>query len=126
MKRFLILALMGLLLSGCMPVRTAVETTAPATIPETSTTIPTTLPETVPTETETTAPPPPVVELTEEEQDYYRRGKNSHVHGVPKGATPAEYAKATGLEALFGALYLSGQTERLNELFHLLMDEELA
>jgi ribonuclease-3 family protein len=64
--------------------------------------------------------------LTEEELGYYRRGKNSHVHGVPKGATPAEYAKATGLEALFGALYLSGQTERLNELFHLLMDEELA
>lgn len=64
--------------------------------------------------------------LREEELGYYRRGKNSHVHGVPKGATPAEYAKATGLEALFGALYLSGQTERLNELFHLLMDEELA
>ena len=64
--------------------------------------------------------------LREEELGYYRRGKNSHVHGVPKGATPAEYAKATGLEALFGALYLSGQTERLNQLFHLLMDEELA
>ncbi len=62
--------------------------------------------------------------LTEEELGYYRRGKNSHVHAVPKGATPAEYAKATGLEALFGALYLSGGTERLNELFHLLMDEE--
>lgn len=64
--------------------------------------------------------------LTEEELGYYRRGKNSHVHAVPKGATPAEYAKATGLEALFGALYLAGRTERLNELFHLLMDEELA
>lgn len=62
--------------------------------------------------------------LTEEELGYYRRGKNSHVHAVPKGATPAEYAKATGLEALFGALYLSGRTERLNELFYLLMDEE--
>ena len=61
--------------------------------------------------------------LTEEEQAYYRRGKNSHVHAVPKGATPAEYAKATGLEALFGALYLSGQTRRLNELFHIIMDE---
>ena len=61
--------------------------------------------------------------LTEEEQAYYRRGKNSHVHAVPKGATPAEYAKATGLEALFGALYLSGQTQRLNELFHIIMDE---
>ena len=60
--------------------------------------------------------------LTEEELAYYRRGKNSHVHAVPKGATPAEYAKATGLEALFGALYLSGQTARLNELFHLIVE----
>lgn len=56
--------------------------------------------------------------LTEDELAYYRRGKNSHVHAVPKGATPAEYAKATGLEALFGALYLSGKTARLNDLFH--------
>ena len=55
--------------------------------------------------------------LTEEEAAYYRRGKNSHVHAVPKGATPMEYSKATGLEALFGALYLAGETQRLNELF---------
>ena len=62
--------------------------------------------------------------LTEDEMAYYRRGKNSHVHAVPKGATPAEYAKATGLETLFGALYLAGQTERLNELFHYLMEND--
>ena len=61
--------------------------------------------------------------LTEEELAYYRRGKNSHVHAVPKGATPAEYAKATGLEALFGALYLSGQTQRLNQLFLIIIEE---
>ena len=60
--------------------------------------------------------------LNEEELAYYRRGKNSHVHAVPKGATPAEYAKATGLETLFGALYLAGQTDRLNELFHVIME----
>ena len=60
--------------------------------------------------------------LTEEELAYYRRGKNSHVHAVPKSCTPAEYAKATGLEALFGALYLAGRTERLNELFNIGMD----
>lgn len=60
--------------------------------------------------------------LTEEELAYYRRGKNSHVHAVPKSCTPAEYAKATGLEALFGALYLSGQTGRINELFQLVME----
>ena len=60
--------------------------------------------------------------LTEEELSYYRRGKNAHVHAVPKGATPAEYAKATGLEALFGALYLAGRTERINDLFHIMME----
>ena len=62
--------------------------------------------------------------LTEEEMAYYRRGKNAHVHAVPKSATPAEYAKATGLEALFGALYLAGKTQRLNELFHAMMEGE--
>ena len=61
--------------------------------------------------------------LTEEELSYYRRGKNAHVHAVPKSATPAEYAKATGLEALFGALYLAGQTQRLNQLFKTVMEE---
>ena len=61
--------------------------------------------------------------LTEEELAYYRRGKNSHVHAVPKSCTPAEYAKATGLEALFGALYLGGQTDRINELFKTVMEE---
>ena len=60
--------------------------------------------------------------LTEEELAYYRRGKNAHVHAVPKSCSPAEYAKATGLEALFGALYLAGKTERLNELFRNVME----
>ncbi len=59
--------------------------------------------------------------LTEEELAYYRRGKNAHSHAAPKAATAQEYAKATGLETLFGALYLSGQTERINELFHLII-----
>ena len=62
--------------------------------------------------------------LTEEELAWYRRGKNSHVHAVPKSATPAEYAKATGLEALFGALWLLGRTERINELFNAVINEE--
>ena len=60
--------------------------------------------------------------LTEDELSYYRRGKNAHVHAVPKGATAAEYARATGLEALLGALYLSGQTDRINELFHIMIE----
>ena len=61
--------------------------------------------------------------LTEDELAYYRRGKNAHVHAVPKSATPQEYAKATGLEALFGALYLMGRTQRLNELFKSVTEE---
>lgn len=64
--------------------------------------------------------------LTEEEMSYYRRGKNAHVHAVPKSCTPADYAKATGLEALFGVLWLSGQTERLNQLFKTVMEEDHA
>lgn len=64
--------------------------------------------------------------LTEEEQAVYRRGRNAHVHGVPKNATHGQYAKATGLEALFGSLYLSGQTERINELFALGMEAQNA
>ena len=61
--------------------------------------------------------------LTEEELAFYRRGKNAHVHAVPKGATREQYAKATGLEALFGALYLQGKTARLNELFFAAINE---
>ena len=60
--------------------------------------------------------------LSEEELAYYRRGKNSHVHAVPKSATPAEYARATGVEALFGALYLLGRKERINEIFKTVME----
>lgn len=62
--------------------------------------------------------------LTEEELAYYRRGKNAHTHAAPKSATPQEYSKATGLETLFGALYLAGQTDRLNHLFAILMEGE--
>lgn len=57
-------------------------------------------------------------ELTETEADVARRGRNAHAkHGVPKNADPADYACATGLEALWGYLYLSGQNQRLAELF---------
>ena len=62
--------------------------------------------------------------LTEEELAYYRRGKNSHVHVVPKSATPAEYAKATGVETLFGALFLLGRKDRANEIFTVVMEAE--
>ena len=60
--------------------------------------------------------------LTEEELAYFRRGKNAHTHAAPKAATRQAYAKATGLECLFGALYLQGKTDRLNELFAIIVD----
>ena len=62
--------------------------------------------------------------LSEEELAWYRRGKNSHVHAVPKSATPAEYAKATGVETLFGALFLLGRKDRANEIFNTVMEAE--
>ena len=61
--------------------------------------------------------------LTEEEMDYFRRGKNTHTRTAPKSSTPQEYAKATGFEALFGALYLLGRKERLMELFEICMEQ---
>ena len=61
--------------------------------------------------------------LSEEEGDVYRRGRNTSPHSVPQKASRAEYQSATGLEALFGWLYLQGRTERLNELFTLMMEE---
>lgn len=62
--------------------------------------------------------------LTPEEADVYRRGRNTAPHSVPKAASRAQYQAATGLEALFGWLYLQGRTERLNELFEVIMAGE--
>ena len=61
--------------------------------------------------------------LTEEEGDVFRRGRNTSPHSVPQNASRADYQAATGLEALFGWLYLQGRTERLNELFEVIMAE---
>lgn len=61
--------------------------------------------------------------LTEEERDVFRRGRNTNPHTVPKAASREEYQTATAVEALFGYLYLSGRTERLNELFDRMMGE---
>lgn len=64
--------------------------------------------------------------LTPEEQAYYRRGRNAEVHNIPKNATHGQYSKATGLEALFGALYLLGRTDRIRQLFNIIMEENHA
>ena len=58
-------------------------------------------------------------EFTEAERAVYRRGRNAHVHSMPRGADPEDYHAATALECLFGWLYLHGRRERLNQLFAL-------
>ncbi len=55
--------------------------------------------------------------LSEKEQAILKRGRNSNTAKCPKNSNPAEYRKATGIEALFGYLYLMGENERMNELF---------
>ena len=55
--------------------------------------------------------------LTPEEADVLRRGRNAHPGHVPKNADPAVYHQATGLEALFGYLYLKGELVRIRTLF---------
>ena len=61
--------------------------------------------------------------LTDAERDVYRRGRNTRVNSVPKNADISQYHAATGLEALFGWLYLNGSHDRLNELFAIIMEE---
>ena len=63
--------------------------------------------------------------LTEEETTVFKRGRNANPHTYPKGATRQEYQIATGLEALFGWLYLQGETDRLNTLFETMMEGEV-
>lgn len=55
--------------------------------------------------------------LSEQESDVFKRGRNAHTGNVPKHASSADYHSATGLEALFGWLYLNGETDRINYLF---------
>ncbi len=55
--------------------------------------------------------------LTEEESLIYKRGRNMSGGNVPKSATMSEYRTATGMEVLFGYLYLLGREERINVLF---------
>lgn len=55
--------------------------------------------------------------LTDEEAAYFRRGRNMGHSSVPKRASVSEYRTATGMEALFGYLHLTAQSERIDELF---------
>ena len=62
-------------------------------------------------------------ELTEEELAAYRHGRNAKTSSVAKNADIHDYRNATGLEALFGYLYMTNHTERAIELLKIAMDK---
>ncbi|MCL2077891.1 MAG: ribonuclease III [Oscillospiraceae bacterium] len=61
--------------------------------------------------------------LSQEEKDIFRRGRNA-VGIVPRSSSPAEYRKATALEAVFGWWMLIGETERAEEIFEVIYNYE--
>ena len=63
-------------------------------------------------------------QLTEEEAAAFRRGRNAKSFTVPKNADLMDYRHATGLEAVFGYLYLKGDSARAAELFRMGMESE--
>lgn len=62
--------------------------------------------------------------LSEKETSVYKRGRNAAPKCTPKNGTVADYHSATGLESLFGYLYLKGENERINELFDVILNSQ--
>ena len=60
--------------------------------------------------------------LSDEETAVYKRGRNAHPASTPKNYSVADYHSATGLEALFGYLYISGNFTRIKELFDSILE----
>lgn len=60
--------------------------------------------------------------VSEEEKGILHRGRNASSTHIPKGANAIEYRKATGVESLFGWLYLKGRNERIRELFEMILE----
>ncbi len=61
--------------------------------------------------------------LKEDELSVFRRGRNFHTSNTPKSSNSQDYHTATGLECLFGFLHLSGRSDRINELFNIILSE---
>lgn len=59
--------------------------------------------------------------LTDKETAVLKRGRNATGNTVPKHANAAEYRRATAIESLFGFLHVTGQTERAEELFDIII-----
>lgn len=62
--------------------------------------------------------------LSEDELAVFKRGRNAHTGAIPKHASSADYHYATGLESLFGWLYLKGETERIKQLFNAIKESD--
>ena len=60
--------------------------------------------------------------LTDIEESIYNRGKNQKNNSKAKNASIMEYKLATGLEAVFGYLYLEKNFERLEEMFNYIIN----
>lgn len=56
--------------------------------------------------------------LTDAEENIYKRGRNAKSHTKAKNQTIVNYRRATGVEALFGYIYLKGDFDRLIHLFN--------
>lgn len=63
--------------------------------------------------------------LTEDETSVFKRGRNAHTGGIPKNASSADYHYATGLESLFGWLWLKGDIERIKFLYNKICSEDI-
>lgn len=63
--------------------------------------------------------------LTEDEFAVFKRGRNAHTGGIPKNQSSADYHYATGLECLFGWLWLKDRTERITELYSAITSAEV-
>ena len=61
--------------------------------------------------------------LTDEETAVFKRGRNAKVGHNPKSASQGEYHIATGVEALFGYLYLTENAKRIKELFAIILEK---
>ena len=61
--------------------------------------------------------------LQSDELAAYKRGRNAKVNSIPQHASVEQYHRATGLEALFGYLYIEGRKERIDELFEIIIND---
>lgn len=62
--------------------------------------------------------------LSDDEAAVMRRGRNAHSPTVPKRADVGDYRRSTGVEALFGYLYLKNENARIDELFTAIVEAE--